>query len=506
MTATVPSSRIGARIGGPMPLDETILFHILPRLWFAAGTLTLLIGHWLLLKERNAQARYDGKPEISALYLFWEQIVLAVFHPWCAAGLIMGCYTMSFLILPLILLENSGRLLDMRQMVYLQQSRQRQEEFKERYGMEWRIISTQDAIEHGEWRKHIYAEEEQRAVIVAKLTELSVQAASFAILLLSLMTSSLMFGVKKATAGEREDEIRIEEPVEKVEKPFEPKLAIHGVTAMRGDLIAAESEPEFVWSLAQADLKIIATPAKSVNLFTRLGLATFSRGGTDPVLASMGTWTPTKRFSLQAGRIISPVGFSRQPPGEAKVELSYPTTAITSPLFDHGVIAQMRPIDKLALDLGLVTGHGTEPVDDTLPDIIARAELRPTSALLLGASGQAGSQVDGWRKMLEAHTELKLNHLLVQTEGSVAEHSIGNDVVPSAGWWGMIALRPTEKIEPYTRLAVVNRDLRKDDSETVLTSGVNLKPDKSFALRGALELPLGENATPSAHLLGQITF
>ncbi len=466
------------------------------------GLSTIIVGWSLAFKEM--QERPAWKPGVARFLLL--QIVMIIRHPWTSLAL----HGTTLMLGPIVLM---GLLIN-RQLFNLldahlrEVQRRREQEWQEREGIAFRICCPEDAREYNQWLQAIAQAEVEAAAFTERLSVSVSRFISYATLVLGLLMAPFGIGVKKASAQQREGQTT-EQAIDPKEASFDPGItSIHGAIGSGLTLLVPtsdENDPTLAWRLRQLDIKFLPRISPSVNATVVLGLAKLVDGPTDPVLNASIDWKPSGSVTVIGGRILSPIGLSRQAPPHTLIELTNADTGITAPFFEHGFVVTWTPTRTIEFKGGLLSGHGTSRKSDLKPDAVLLARVKPSGRVTLGMDFQTGKQDAGWRHVLGAHVQYDSGFFFGQAEAD-ANFDAGQDK-PTIGWYLLGVLRPSPKWEPYARLEWLH-DLRPATAshDPIATLGVNFKPTQSVAVRAAVTSPLAPEPTIGLQLATQVAF
>lgn len=474
-------------------------------LWMATSLSTFIVGNWRAYRHQVSvwnDLLMFGRTKVkrpTVRRFIVRQLIGMALAPKQAFVLIIATLFLSPLMLMLILMREDA--FDMAQCAWEESDLRRRETWKQREGSEWRIISADDAVAYRDDAQTFIEEYYRFGDLVEQISIMMSKAGSFAALLLGLLFAPMAMFVPKAS-GQTRSRQTSEQAIDPKEAPFDPGLTgTHGAIGAGYTLTVptdGQTDPALVWQLRQMDLKFLPRISDEMDGTVVLGLAKFVVGHTDPVLVASMSWKPSDDFTLTGGRILNPVGLSRQLPPHLLIELAYANTGVSiAPFFEHGAMAQWRPTDALELGLGLLSGHGTSLESDGKPDLVLLARIRPSPMLTLGLDTQTGPQPEGWRHVVGAHARLDHGLFYGQAE-AVAAFDAGQDE-PTVGWYVLGALRPTQQWEPYARVEALNDDL-------ITLLGANYKPAPGVALRAAASVPLTRTPPLGFQLAAQVAF
>lgn len=470
------------------------------RFIMAIGIATIAVGWWRAYQSMQEKRRTD----LARFFLI--QGTMIVRHPWQALmlhGTAIAFGPVVFLF-GVLLNENYFDMIEL----HLHELRRRHaQDFFTRERMSYRICCTEQGREYDAWLRECEQTELDAADYFARVGACASRMASYATLILGLLMAPFGVGVKKASAGERTS-ARTGRIVDPREAPFDPGITgVHGALSAGFALVIPKDNANstLAWRLHQMDLKMLPRISHNVGATVTLALANFVNGPTDPILVAALDWKPSDRFTLTGGRVLSPIGLSRQPPPHKLIELARAGTGITAPAFDHGILANWLVASTLELTSGFLSGHGTSGESDLTPDFVTTIRLRPTAGLTLGIEAQTGSQPKGWRHMLGLNTKLDAGSFFGQAE-AVANWDAGQ-YRPTIGWYLLGVMRPNPQLEPYVRIERLH-DLRTaaKSHDPIATLGFNYKPTTNVALRAGATVPLAPEPTIGLQFAAQVAF
>jgi len=381
------------------------------------------------------------------------------------------------------------------------------DDFEREHGTRFRVLCEEDGQRRDAWLREVKKAEINCAVLVEHISRILSRFTSYAMLVLGIILAPFGIGVKKANAQQREGQM-IEETLDPREAPFVPEpVTVHGAFAFGPTIMVPtdSSDTTAVTRLRQLDLSVLPRVSRTVSGRVVLAFAKFTDGPADPVNVAAVDWQAMDSLRVSAGRILNPIGLSRQPPPHKLIELIRADTGITAPFFENGAVATWTPLSTLAFTTGVLSGQGTSTKSDTAPDVIGQVKIKPTRSITLGLEGQTGSQPNGWRHVLGTHIQYDDGMFLGQAE-AVANFESGQDR-PTIGWYTLAVLRPTKTIEPYARVEQVH-DLREQamHRDPIATTGFNFKPTSNVALRAATSAPIAPMPILGFQFAVQATF
>lgn len=420
--------------------------------------------------------RFDQPPTI---YQFiWDQIVSSALHPTCLLALL----GFPFICWPLM-----GVMLVIEPTLYDPHSKM-SSIVTARIREGWKEYDPARDANFSRKVRSAVDREMWLAQQVRGLNDFCAKAFGFCLIVLGLMSGVFALSPNVAKAAGKKDKQASEQTVDDPLKseagagpdPLTFKLVLRSTIDTKTD--ETLDDPLMAWQLAQADVQILATLSDTLGAFTLLQFAQPEH----PVSLAYVHWTPKDSpFTIEAGRIITPTGFSNQPPAHGKIEISYPETGLSAPLFDDGIRA-LATLGPWTLDVGVVTGHGKagDPQDRAV-DGFFRAQ-RTFGQLTLGVFDQSGPQPDGWRHGAGGYAQADAGSFFAQGEIVWARNPGIDGSVDSLAGWGLLGLRPIHEIDLYTRIETMGVE-GTDIVPIKPLLGVNWRPVEGVTLRAGTD-------------------
>jgi hypothetical protein len=472
-------------------------------LWEIGSLVTITVGTVMTYRQRRDEKILVHQKMITPLRFVLQQCFLTIKHPYevsllFGAIILFGPLSLCFIFI--------GNVFDLRQLRRNDELKKMNEHFRNKTGMEWRIISDRDAEAFDRWMVLLDADEKNQYELAERLMAVLAKAGSFVFLVFNLLIAPVLFKPARAQGDKEREDQAISKPVpaEPFNLPLPAELVIKGVLA--GELALDPESGQVSPALRQVDLKFIGRIDPQLSTFLKLNGVALTKQK-DPFQFAWGTWTPLPSLTLSAGRIVNPIGQFRQDGPDAKTEITYPVLPLLPNFTDHGVMAKYSPAQRLSIDVSLTSGLGPIFAPIAFPDLVVRSEIRPREILTFGLAGATGKRDNKWYVSLTSYSGLCLKHLQLQAE-VLANLPIGDNLNrTSAGAWLLLQGTFHETLEPYARFTVSDDDLQDDRSGVSdLLLGLNWRFLKNAMLRLGLGLPLAPAPSPHPQLALQVQF